>query len=377
MKTVLALAVALAVPGTALAAPELTVPSTVRAEATSPAGAEVQFTASAYTVTGTGVRRATVFSCAWGETEVSGRGEASFSALFPLGTTTVTCTKSDDLEPLVKSFPVTVRDTTPPVLRGVPAARKVEATSLDGATETYATPTASDVVDGVVPVACTPRSGSVFPIGATTVVCTAVDDHGNRASDGFRVTVADTKPPTLVVPDALKIAATRADGTPATDPRLREFLAGAWAVDSVDPAPVVRSRHPSVFPVGTTGVRFTAADRFGNVTSKSVAVTVSPLPGVLLSPASGARLSSPPVLRWTRATGATYYNVQLWRNGRKILSAWPTATRYALRTAWTFAGRRYRLSPGTYRWYVWPGLGARAAARYGRLLGTRTFVMRG
>ncbi len=377
MKTVLALVFALALPGGALAAPELTVPSSVRAEATSAAGADVHFTASAYNVTGTGARRATVFSCEWGETIVSARGEASFSGLFPLGTTTVTCTKSDDVDPLVKSFPVTVRDTTPPVLRGVPGARKVEATGLDGATETYATPTASDAVDRVVPVSCTPRSGSLFPIGATTVVCTAVDSHGNTASDGFRVTVADTTPPVLVVPGALAVPATRADGTPATDPRLRDFLAAAWAVDSVDPAPNVRARAPRVFPVGATSVRFTAADRFGNVTSRSVRVTVSPLPGVLLSPSAGARLSSPPVLRWSRATGATYYNVQLWRNGRKILSVWPAEPRYALRRAWTFAGKRYRLSPGTYRWYVWPGLGARAASRYGKLLGTRTFVMRG
>jgi hypothetical protein len=28
-----------------------------------------------------------------------------------------------------------------------------------------------------------------------------------------------------------------------------------------------------------------------------------------------------------------------------------------------------------YRWYVWPGFGPRSANRYGKLLGTRTFVV--
>jgi hypothetical protein len=28
-----------------------------------------------------------------------------------------------------------------------------------------------------------------------------------------------------------------------------------------------------------------------------------------------------------------------------------------------------------YRWYVWPGFGPRSANRYGKLLGTRKFVV--
>ena len=38
-------------------------------------------------------------------------------------------------------------------------------------------------------------------------------------------------------------------------------------------------------------------------------------------------------------------------------------------------GRRYRLTPGRYRWYVWPGLGARSAKRYGSVLGSSSFVI--
>ena len=39
--------------------------------------------------------------------------------------------------------------------------------------------TADDVCDGARPVTCTPASGSSFPIGVTTVNCTASDTSGN------------------------------------------------------------------------------------------------------------------------------------------------------------------------------------------------------
>ncbi|HEV2711723.1 MAG TPA: hypothetical protein VGU26_01395 [Gaiellaceae bacterium] len=97
--------------------------------------------------------------------------------------------------------------------------------------------------------------------------------------------------------------------------------------------------------------------------------------GALLSPGPGERVTSPPNLIWATAKRATYYNVQLMRGGRKVLSAWPADPSYRLRRTWSYNGRRYRLRPGLYRWYVWPGLGRRSAAKYGRLLGSSTFVV--
>jgi hypothetical protein len=55
---------------------------------------------------------------------------------------------------------------------------------------------AVDAVDGPVPVTCAPASGSIFPLGTTTVACTATDAAGNMASASFRVTVVDTIPQT-------------------------------------------------------------------------------------------------------------------------------------------------------------------------------------
>jgi hypothetical protein len=115
-----------------------------------------------------------------------------------------------------------------------------------------------------------------------------------------------------------------------------------------------------------------ARDQAGNAASKAAALTAT---GPLLSPLPGESVSSPPLLTWTRVSGARYYNVQLVR-GTKILSLWPRRPRFRLPRSWTFDGNRYQLSPGTYHWYVWPGYGSRSASKYGRLLGGSSFTVR-
>jgi hypothetical protein len=52
-------------------------------------------------------------------------------------------------------------------------------------------------------VACSPRSGSLFSIGQTTVTCRATDRAGNVASGGFVINVLGLPappPPPLPVP---------------------------------------------------------------------------------------------------------------------------------------------------------------------------------
>jgi hypothetical protein len=95
----------------------------------------------------------------------------------------------------------------------------------------------------------------------------------------------------------------------------------------------------------------------------------------LLAPRGGARVTKPPLLRWRPVARARYYNVQVFRGKHKILSAWPTRARLRLGARWKFAGRVRRLTPGAYRWYVWPGYGVPSARNYGQLLGQSTFVV--
>jgi hypothetical protein len=121
-----------------------------------------------------------------------------------------------------------------------------------------------------------------------------------------------------------------------------------------------------------------ALDTAGNTTSASTAVTPSADASTkhLLSPGAGRSLSRPPLLRWRKVARASYYNVQLLRNGKKILSTWPTKSQYQLRSKWRYRGKRHRLVAATYQWLLWAGYGHRSEHRYGKLLGKRTFIVR-
>jgi hypothetical protein len=483
--TFLAVVGAAALTGAAAAAPTLTLPSPITAEATGPDGAAVGFTATATNPAG----KALPVTCA-----------PASGSTFPLGTTTVTCSVvDDDASSASGTFTVTVVDTTAPTIAGSPSA-SVDAAGPDGAVATYAVPTASDAVDGAVPVSCAPASGTTFPVGTTVVTCTAGDRAGNTATSTGTVAVLDRVPPTLTVPPPLTVAATSAAGIAASDPRVASFLAAATATDAVTAAPSVTNDAPDVLPVGTTTVRFTAADASGNSVSLTSTITVTPLPpaanspgtpptlppapslptppagagaadrippgdvtavrarrvvsgavsitwrpptdadfafvriyrastsdaaaapvvvyegtansfddrrlrngvvyryviasvdaagnrsrGVafdirpqalrLWAPLDGARVAVRPLFVWAPVRGASYYNVQVFKGTRKVFSAWPTTNRLRMPASWRFGGRRERLTPGTYRWYVWPGFGARARTRYGAALGSSTFTV--
>jgi hypothetical protein len=99
----------------------------------------------------------------------------------------------------------------------------------------------------------------------------------------------------------------------------------------------------------------------------------------LLLPYAGERIkltrndSSLPLLVWKRVGKARYYNVQVFRRGRKVLSAWPERPPRRLDRRWTYRGTDYKLTEGRYCWQVWPGYGKRSAHRYGKRLGVSCF----
>lgn len=84
---------------------------------------------------------------------------------------------------------VIVQDTTPPTISGVPADITTQAAASEGAVVTYTMPSALDIVDGVVQVATSKASGTIFPVGTTTVNFTATDSRGNQATASFKVNV--------------------------------------------------------------------------------------------------------------------------------------------------------------------------------------------
>ena len=156
-------------------------------------------------------------------------------------------------------------DTTPPTLT-VPAPITTEATGPT--TPLTFDATATDLVDGSVPVSCTPSSGSGFLVGTTPVNCTATDAHQNSASASFTVTVTDQTAPALTLPGNLSAIATSPAGAVVSY--------GATATDLVDGSrPVVCApASGSTFAIGTTSVECSASDTHGNTSSGSFIVTV-------------------------------------------------------------------------------------------------------
>lgn len=88
--------------------------------------------------------------------------------------------------------------TSPPTLR-LPPDVVVEATGAAGAAVNYGSATATDSAGISVGVTCSPASGAVFPLGITTVSCTATGTSGSTATGTFKVSVVDTTPPVVTV----------------------------------------------------------------------------------------------------------------------------------------------------------------------------------
>ncbi len=87
-----------------------------------------------------------------------------------------------------------VIDTTPPVLTGVPANVSAPTTSTSGATVNYVAATATDNVTVSPVITYSKASGTVFPVGTTTVMVTATDGAGNISTGTFTVTVPKITP---------------------------------------------------------------------------------------------------------------------------------------------------------------------------------------
>jgi hypothetical protein len=254
----------------------------------------------------------------------------------------------------------------------VPADMTAEAQNFSGAAVAY-TASAVDRNNRALAVACAPASGAIFEFGTTTVTCTAQDSEGRRSTKKFKVTVVDSQAPIITVPGPQSVTTSVHSGKVVTY--------AASAADVVD-GPVAVTCAPesgALFAVGTTTVSCTAQDRRYNKSTKTFNVMVvyaaprSTKKTAMIAPKAGAKITAPPMLRWRALHKARFYNVQLFRRGHKVLTAWPSSSRLRLHSKWTYQGRSYRLKPGAYTWLVWPAYGSPARPSYGKLLGLSSF----
>jgi hypothetical protein len=272
-----------------------------------------------------------------------------------------------------REVPIKV-DKTPPVVTGGHPARGADFGGW------YNHPVAiafsgSDLTSGID--SCTAPTYGGPDSGAAAIFGTCVDKAGNvSAPFGYGLSYDATAPPVVSVTAATgdrrvnvrwraasDVAAVEVVRTPGlgTAPSSIVFQGSGASFEDTD----VKNGERYVY---TVRVR----DAAGNWDDRTVAVRPHPH---LVSPSRLAEVKrrKPPVLRWTPVMRASYYNVQLFRDGRKVLSVWPTKARYQLKKRWTYAGKRRRLVPGKYRWLVWPGFGRRSKTDYGEPLGPRYF----
>jgi len=115
--------------------------------------------------------------------------------MFPVGTTTVTAVALNGAGTATCSFKVTVNDTAKPVINCPANISVFNDPGVCGAVVRF-TPTATDNCPGVV-VSSSPASGSLFPVGTSTVTVTATDAAGNKSTCTFTVKVTDNEPPVI------------------------------------------------------------------------------------------------------------------------------------------------------------------------------------
>ncbi len=276
-------------------------------------------------------------------------------------------TDSDDVE---VSVTVTIRiDRSPPTVLGGIASRPPD---HDG---WYTAPvdvrySGTDALSGLA--SCTTGRYAGADSAAAAVSGTCTDVAGNRSTPyAYALRYDATAPSTagvgaetgdrsiqLTLPPGATASVVRSPGIRGAAETLLASTAGGTLIDRR-----VRNGLPYAY-------RVTLTDEAGNAATRTLRVVPGPR---LLAPTAGQQLTAPPLLRWTAVRNARYYNVQLERDGKKVLSRWPAGPQLQLRAAWRFHGRRYHLKEGRYRWVVWPGKGPRADGRYGRRIGGRSF----
>jgi hypothetical protein len=233
-------------------------------------------------------------------------------------------------------------------------------------------------------------------------VCNIVTDNaGHSATATVTVTVVNAPPPAAVVPAVRKLdkVSPRAPTKLAVSlvrsrkARARLYLRLRWVNPTAsDLDRVVVVLNPRRAPrsaadgrvlyrgLGTTvtlklrarhksNMALFAYDHSGNV-SRAVRRVLVLTSSTALRPLSGSVLRKAPRLTWRAKTGAVYYNLQIFRKGKRVLVAWPARASYRLRPG--------KLVRGTYVWFVWPALEREhARPRFGELIGRATFVYKG
>jgi hypothetical protein len=166
---------------------------------------------------------------------------------------------------------VIINDETDPVIVGCPQDIEVENDQDEcGAIVNWQAPTVTDNCDDV-DLTCNYYPGDFFPVGTTTVTCTAEDICGNQAECSFEVEVDDAQDPMFT--------GCPADINMSNDPGECGAVV-TWtepvASDNCPGFNVSQTHAPGdFFPVGCTTVTYTVTDASGNIATCEFEVCIT------------------------------------------------------------------------------------------------------
>ena len=208
-------------------------------------------------------------------TQTSGLPRGS---IFPIGESIITYTASDVAGlTSIESFIINIADTEDPVILNLPEDIVINNDAgVCGATVIWTEPTSSDNCSGnsIVRSVGDP-SGSVFPVGVTTITYKASDAIGNTHPESFTITVNDLEKP-IILNCPTNITRTSDEGNCTANVSWTEPTAADNCTSS---AGLIwgKSYTPGTeFPVGVTTVTYTAKDEANNISEEcSFTVTVT------------------------------------------------------------------------------------------------------
>ena len=243
-------------------------PEDISRECTSSEGAFITFEVAAIDACGIAS-----FTCE----DQTGRTVDGAGTWFEDGIHTVTCTAVDPHgNSASRSFLVEVVDNTAPVLVAPDDITVGNDPGQCSAAVNFVV-VATDICDPDVPVVCIAdwgeevSSGDSFPVGTTTVTCTAVDEAGNSAVVTFAITVLDTEAP--VFGGTAGGSVTLVTDCAGTDLGIDLESLGLTVEDNCGGS-VATACDPTVLSPGLSTVTCTAVDAAGNHATTTVEVTV-------------------------------------------------------------------------------------------------------
>ncbi|XP_022111983.1 hyalin-like isoform X4 [Acanthaster planci] len=206
---------------------------------------------------------------------------------FSVGATIVTCKAIDGSGNEANcSFTINLKDVEGPVVTCPKDSRQnVEPGRASAAVDWSPSPSAEDVVDGLVPnLTCKAEDGKLvesggrFPVGKTKITCLAVDSARNEGNCSFVITVVDNESPVFTC----LISNITENVSPGLAIGIIHWPSVPFANDTVD-GPVAVSCFDSLgklvssgdpFAVGVTVVTCKASDSSGNEASCRFTITV-------------------------------------------------------------------------------------------------------